>query len=115
MICATVADPGFFGILSGLWDGVFSLFALVLSIFWHGTFHVYNACSHGWFYDLGFLLGVGGAIALGFLNIRWFIPLFLGAFVVFIIFAIFGNLLWILLVAAIGAAAFFGYRKFIAK
>jgi hypothetical protein len=48
------SPPGFF---SGLLHGAIAPFALVGSIFF--DFRIYAFPNSGWFYDLGFLLGLG--------------------------------------------------------
>ncbi len=49
------SNPGFF---SGLFHGLFSLFALIAGIF--TDIKVYSYPNNGWWYDFGFLIGAGG-------------------------------------------------------
>lgn len=50
-------EPPEAGFLAGLWHGVIAVITLILGIF--TDIKVYEIHNSGWFYDLGFLLGVG--------------------------------------------------------
>jgi hypothetical protein len=54
--------PGFF---SGLWHGLLAPWSLVLRLFMNIGMYAYP--NSGWFYDLGFLLGVAGSLPIGWL------------------------------------------------
>ena len=84
MTCELVTDPGFLGLFFGFWDGLIAIFRLVASIFWHGTY-VYDPCSHGWWYDLGFLLGVATAAIFGIQSWTVFWWTFVVLLIVFLI------------------------------
>ncbi|MBN1356982.1 hypothetical protein JXA40_12040 [bacterium] len=45
------------GFFAGLWHGLIAVFTLILGIF--TDIKVYEINNTGWFYDLGFLIGVG--------------------------------------------------------
>lgn len=60
---ATSESTGFF---SGIWHGLLAPYSLVAR--WFITDVVmYAIPNNGWFYDLGFLIGSGGSIPLGWL------------------------------------------------
>jgi hypothetical protein len=54
--------PGFF---IGIWHGLLAPYTLVIRFFL--DVHMYALPNSGWFYDLGFLLGVAGCIPIGWL------------------------------------------------
>ena len=51
------------GFLAGLWHGIIAIPALILSIFMNIS--IYEVNNTGWFYNLGFLLGVGAFSSSG--------------------------------------------------
>jgi hypothetical protein len=57
---------GFFG---GLWDGLTSILAFIFSIF-GGDYNIYEVVNTGNFYNLGFLIGLLGAVAV-FVGFIW--------------------------------------------
>lgn len=58
---ATRAPAGFF---LGLWHGMIVWFTFIVSLF-NDNVAVYEAVNTGHFYDLGFVLGVGGSAGGG--------------------------------------------------
>lgn len=54
--------PGFF---SGVWHGLLAPWTLIIRLFL--DIKMYAIPNSGWFYDLGFLLGVAGSIPIGWL------------------------------------------------
>jgi len=50
-------DPPKAGFFAGLWHGLIAVITLILGIF--TEFKIYEINNGGWFYDLGFLVGVG--------------------------------------------------------
>lgn len=59
-MCSTLSDAGFF---AGLFHGLVGLISLLMDIFWE--VEVYDHCQQSWWYDGGFLLGVGVAVLIG--------------------------------------------------
>jgi hypothetical protein len=59
-------DPPKAGFFAGLWHGLIAVITLILGIF--TDFKVYEIHNSGWFYDLGFLIGVG-AFSHGGVNV----------------------------------------------
>jgi len=57
-----VSDP--YGFFSGLWHGIITLFSFIGSLF-SDDIAVYACNNTGGWYDLGFLIGVGG-LSFGF-------------------------------------------------
>lgn len=55
----TVEDPA--GFFWGVWHGLISIFTLIGSIF-SDTVTIYESHNTGFFYNLGFLIGVGSPI-----------------------------------------------------
>lgn len=58
--CATQPAPAAYdppGFFSGILHGIFAPFALVFSLI--SDTRIYAFPNTGWFYDLGFLLGIG--------------------------------------------------------
>jgi len=51
------AEPPVAGFFAGLWHGLIAVITLILGIF--TDIKVYEIHNCGWWYDLGFLLGVG--------------------------------------------------------
>jgi hypothetical protein len=54
--------PGFF---SGIWHGLLAPWTLIIRFFL--DIKMYAVPNSGWFYDLGFLLGVSGSLPIGWL------------------------------------------------
>ncbi|MBU1089431.1 hypothetical protein KKF38_01395 [Patescibacteria group bacterium] len=54
--------PGFF---SGFWHGLIAPYTLIVR--WFTDVYMYAAPNSGWFYDFGFLLGVGFSLPIGWL------------------------------------------------
>jgi hypothetical protein len=54
--------PGFF---MGLWHGMLAPWTLVLRLFFE--IKMYAVPNNGWFYDLGYWLGITGSIPFGWL------------------------------------------------
>jgi hypothetical protein len=57
-----LSSPGFF---HGVWHGLLAPWTLILRLFM--DIKMYGTPNSGWFYDLGFLLGVGASIPLGWI------------------------------------------------
>ena len=58
----SIDPPGFF---QGIWHGLLAPWTLILRLFFDIT--MYAIPNTGWFYDLGFLIGVVFSIPLGWL------------------------------------------------
>ena len=56
------APPGFF---SGIWHGMIAPYTLIFRLFF--DIKMYAVPNTGWFYDLGFWIGITGAIPFGWL------------------------------------------------
>jgi hypothetical protein len=84
MICEMASNAGFF---SGLWAGLMSVFSLIADIFFEVS--VYDHCQQSWWYDLGFILGLGIIFQLGFALSWIFFLILLGAWIVTIVFKTF--------------------------
>lgn len=54
MDCSTVSDVGFF---HGLLHGVIALYSLLGDVLWDMS--MYEHCQLSWWYDLGFVVGLG--------------------------------------------------------
>ncbi len=92
MTCTVIGNPGFFGLLWGLWDGVTALISLVASIFW--DVRVYNYCEHGWWYNLGFISGIALGIGVGLNDVDTFIIAFLIILAIYITLLLIGPFMW---------------------
>ena len=55
--------PGFF---PGVWHGLLAPYSLIVRWF-VDDISMYAIPNSGWFYDLGFLLGVGGSLPIGWI------------------------------------------------
>jgi hypothetical protein len=54
--------PGF---VVGVWHGLLAPYTLVIRFFL--DIHMYAVPNSGWFYDCGFLIGVGASLPIGWL------------------------------------------------
>lgn len=54
------------GIISGLWHGLVAPYALILGIF-NTSIGMYAHPNAGWVYDVGFLIGAGGSLPIGWI------------------------------------------------
>ena len=59
---STLSPPGFF---HGFWHGLLAPWTLILR--WFLEIKMYAIPNSGWFYDFGFLLGVGLSLPIGWL------------------------------------------------
>jgi len=59
---STLSLPGFF---HGFWHGLLAPWTLILR--WFLEIKMYAIPNSGWFYDFGFLLGVGLSLPIGWL------------------------------------------------
>jgi hypothetical protein len=57
------------GFFSGLWHGLIAPWSLIARWFFDNI-SLYAYSNTGWFYDAGFLMGVGGSLPIG-----WFIAI----------------------------------------
>ena len=55
-------QPGFF---AGIWHGLLAPYTLIIRIFL--DIQMYAVPNSGWLYDCGFLIGVAGALPIGWL------------------------------------------------
>jgi hypothetical protein len=53
------------GFLQGIWHGLLAPYSLVVDLFTHVEMYAYN--NTGWFYNLGFIIGVTGCLPIGWL------------------------------------------------
>lgn len=58
----SIANPA--GFFTGIWHGLLAPWSLIARWFFDGV-QMYVFANTGWFYDLGFLIGVGGSIPIG--------------------------------------------------
>jgi hypothetical protein len=56
------SPPGFF---SGIWHGMIAPYTLILRLFF--DIKMYAVPNSGWFYDLGYWIGITGSIPFGWL------------------------------------------------
>jgi len=61
-MCATLCDVGF---VSGLMHGLVAIICVILDAF--VNVEVYVRCQDSWWYDFGFLIGVGASSGSGYL------------------------------------------------
>ncbi len=54
------------GLLAGIWHGLLAPYSLAVHLF-DGDIGMYARNNAGWFYDLGFLIGVSGCLPFGWL------------------------------------------------
>ncbi|MEN9390678.1 MAG: hypothetical protein RLZZ283_778 [Candidatus Parcubacteria bacterium] len=60
---STLAPAGFW---SGIWHGLLAPWSLIARWFIDGV-EMYALYNTGWFYDFGFLIGVGGSFPVGWI------------------------------------------------
>lgn len=54
-------DPA--GFFSGIWHGLLAPYSLIVR--WFIDIQIYATPNTGWFYDLGFLIGIAGSLPIG--------------------------------------------------
>lgn len=60
----SVYEPA--GFFSGIWHGLLAPWSLIARWVFDGV-EMYAIANTGWFYDFGFLLGVGGSLPIGWI------------------------------------------------
>lgn len=95
-LCTAVSSSGFW---QGLWDGFTAPFTLIASIFFDVSF--YDVCARSWWYNCMFLCGMGIASLFSLTNPVVAFWVFCACFVVYVVWLIFANILYIAIAAAV--------------